>query len=79
MTGEGSVATARRLRGDGVDGRIGVLDVASARNSGGGYLRGARAQEEDLCRSALLYTCLIEAPDYYAAHRASTDPAHSHR
>lgn len=39
----------------------------------------APAQEEDLCRSALLYTCLLEAPDYYAAHRASPDLAYSHR
>ncbi|MEU8894266.1 TIGR02452 family protein [Nocardia sp. NPDC048505] len=56
-----------------------MLNFASARNPGGGYLRGARAQEEDLCRSALLYRCLLEAPDYYAAHRASADLRYSHR
>lgn len=79
VTGEGSVAAARRLFGDGTCGAIGVLNFASARNPGGGYVGGARAQEEDLCRSALLYTCLLEAPDYYAAHRASSDLAYSHR
>ncbi|GAA2810661.1 TIGR02452 family protein [Kitasatospora aburaviensis] len=78
VTAEGSIEAARRLVGAGT-GRVGVLNFASARNPGGGYLRGARAQEEDLCRSALLYTCLLEAPDYYEAHRASTDLRYSHR
>ncbi|MEV6280579.1 TIGR02452 family protein [Nocardia sp. NPDC051832] len=78
VTGEGSVEAARRLYEEG--GRsVGVLNFASARNPGGGYLGGARAQEEDLCRSALLYRCLLEAPDYYAAHRKSTDLRYSHR
>ncbi|MFB8002441.1 TIGR02452 family protein [Nocardia sp. NPDC056000] len=78
VTDEGSIDAARRLFESG--GRsVGVLNFASARNPGGGYLRGARAQEEDLCRSALLYRCLLEAPDYYAAHRDSTDLRYSDR
>lgn len=78
VTAEGSIEAARRLVEAGA-GPVGVLNFASARNPGGGYLRGARAQEEDLCRSALLYTCLLEAPDYYEAHRASSDLRYSHR
>ncbi|MFC9994234.1 TIGR02452 family protein [Nocardia sp. NPDC127526] len=78
VTAEGSVAAARRLYESGGK-AVAVLNFASARNPGGGYLRGARAQEEDLCRSALLYRCLLEAPDYYAAHRASPDLRYSHR
>ncbi|MEC3953367.1 TIGR02452 family protein [Nocardia sp. CDC153] len=78
ITAEGSVEAARRLHTEGGK-AIAVLNFASARNPGGGYLRGARAQEEDLCRSALLYRCLLEAPDYYAAHRASDDLRYSHR
>ncbi|MEC3918073.1 TIGR02452 family protein [Nocardia sp. CDC160] len=78
ITAEGSVQAARRLHAEGGK-AIAVLNFASARNPGGGYLRGARAQEEDLCRSALLYRCLLEAPDYYAAHRASDDLRYSHR
>ncbi|MCB5168383.1 TIGR02452 family protein [Streptomyces bambusae] len=78
VTDEDSMRAARRLTGEGVE-HLAVLNFASARNPGGGYLRGAKAQEEDLCRTALLYPCLLEAPDYYTAHRASTDLGYSHR
>ncbi|WP_035798977.1 TIGR02452 family protein [Kitasatospora mediocidica] len=78
VTAEGSMQAAERLHQEGGR-RIGVLNFASARNPGGGYLRGARAQEEDVCRTALLYSCLLAAPDYYAAHRASDDLRYSHR
>jgi uncharacterized protein (TIGR02452 family) len=78
VTAEGSLTAARRLVGAG-GGRVAVLNFASARNVGGGYLGGARAQEEDLCRHALLYPCLLQAPEYYAAHRASDDLLYSDR
>lgn len=78
VTGESSMSAARRLHDDAAE-RIAVLNFASARNAGGGYVRGARAQEEDLCRTSALYTTLCQAPDYYAAHRAQKDPAYSHR
>lgn len=78
VTGESSMSAARRLYDEGAA-RIAVLNFASARNAGGGYLRGARAQEEDLCRGSALYTTLRQAPDFYAAHRASRDLAYSHR
>jgi uncharacterized protein (TIGR02452 family) len=77
VTAEGSMQAARRLHLEGAEG-IAVLNFASARNPGGGYTGGAKAQEEDLCRSALLYPCLLRAPDYYAAHRASSDLLYSH-
>lgn len=50
-------------------GELALLNFASARNPGGGFLNGAKAQEEDLCRCSGLYPCLIEHMEYYEANR----------
>ncbi len=48
---------------------IALLNFASARNPGGGFLNGAKAQEEDLCRCSGLYPCLLTRMEYYEANR----------
>lgn len=82
VTGESSTRAARRLTGEraqGPSGPVAVLNFASARNPGGGYLRGAQAQEEDLCRASALYTCLLRAGEFYDHHRAHRDPFYTDR
>ena len=50
-------------------GQVALLNFASARNPGGGFLGGARAQEEELCRCSGLYRTLVTQPAYYEANR----------
>ncbi|MEZ4299616.1 MAG: TIGR02452 family protein [Polyangiaceae bacterium] len=47
-----------------------LLNFASARNPGGGFIGGAKAQEEDICRCSGLYRALLRQPRYYEINRA---------
>lgn len=47
------------------NGKLAVLNFASYRHAGGGFLKGAMAQEEAICHSSFLYNILREFPDYY--------------
>ncbi|MCD2462985.1 MULTISPECIES: TIGR02452 family protein [unclassified Streptomyces] len=79
VTGESSLAAARRMTAADATRPVAVLNFASARNPGGGYLNGAQAQEEALCRSSALYATLLRAPGYYAHHREDRDVLYTDR
>lgn len=50
--------------------KIGILNFASARNAGGGFINGAMAQEESLAFSSNLYQCqtMPQCIEYYEAN-----------
>jgi uncharacterized protein (TIGR02452 family) len=69
VTGELTQEAARRLLLDEGCEDVVLLNFASAKNAGGGFINGAKAQEEDLARASALYPCLLEARGYYEANR----------
>ncbi len=64
------VAAHRLVRLEGCTDLV-LLSFASARNPGGGFINGAKAQEEDLARCSGIYPCLLTQPTYYDVNRAS--------
>ncbi|BAY61173.1 hypothetical protein NIES22_12340 [Calothrix brevissima NIES-22] len=62
------VAAHRLVQVEGCEDLV-LLSFASARNPGGGFINGAKAQEEDLTRCSGLYPCLLTQPTYYESNR----------
>jgi uncharacterized protein (TIGR02452 family) len=69
-----TLAAARRLVEEGH--RPAALNFASAKHAGGGFLTGARAQEESLARSSALYACLA-GNAMYDLHGRRPDPMYT--
>jgi uncharacterized protein (TIGR02452 family) len=70
VTNETTLAAAQRLVAAGA--RVAALNFASARHPGGGWLSGARAQEESLARASALVPCIADDP-MYARHERMRD------
>ena len=66
--GISTVDAIRKLTAEG-KGNIGVLNFASAKNPGGGFINGAMAQEESLAASSTLYRTLTANETYYRENR----------
>ncbi len=64
-----TVRAVLELAGQGAE-KVGVLNFASAKNPGGGFLNGAMAQEESLAASGGLYRTLTPHEGYYRRNRA---------
>jgi uncharacterized protein (TIGR02452 family) len=66
VTNETTLSAHRRHQAKGHN--VVSLNFAAATNPGGGFLTGARAQEEYLCRSSALFLSIKDSP-MYAYHR----------
>ncbi|QDT42173.1 hypothetical protein Pan241w_22540 [Gimesia alba] len=80
LANETTLEGSRALAAAEETGRIGVLNFASAKNPGGGFLGGSQAQEESLARSSALYGSLnLFHEEYYETHRKLRDAFYSDR
>lgn len=77
VTDETTLEAAKRICREDEDENPFVLNFASARNPGGGFLSGAQAQEESLARSSSLYPCLTANFEMYEYNRRGSSCLYS--
>jgi uncharacterized protein (TIGR02452 family) len=71
IANETTLQAGFRLLGNGT--KVLALNFANGISPGGGFLHGAKAQEECLCRSSSLYLTLLGDP-MYEAHKKRQEP-----
>ncbi|CAF1288001.1 unnamed protein product [Adineta ricciae] len=77
-----TLEAARSLVAEVGEDHVGVLNFASAKNPGGGFLGGAQAQEESIARSSSLYMAITQdqfMDGFYSYHRHGERGVYSHR
>ena len=53
--------------------RVAILNFASYKNPGGGFMTGAMAQEEAICHESTLFPVLSSLPSFYEENRKDTN------
>jgi uncharacterized protein (TIGR02452 family) len=69
---ETSLSAGKRLFAQ--DPNVAILNFASAKHPGGGFLNGALAQEESIARASSLYPSLMTQNGFYAAYQKDRNP-----
>ncbi len=69
ITDETTLEATKRICKENADENPFVLNFASAKNPGGGFLSGSQAQEESLARSSSLYATLTANFEFYEFNR----------
>ncbi len=77
VTDETTLEAAKRICKENENTNPFVLNFASAKSPGGGFLAGAQAQEESLARSSSLYHCLTANIEMYEFNRRETSCLYS--
>jgi uncharacterized protein (TIGR02452 family) len=77
LTDETTLEAAKRICKDDENANPFVLNFASAKNPGGGFLRGTQAQEESIAYASALYPCLTAHFSMYEYNRGRNTALYS--